>query len=127
MLSFFLSSFFLFFFFLKPKQKKQKEDGPLPAATFYGLIPPAAALKASIKPSLKDAFSKSSTTPSLNQQIPKTSNPKGKKCTAQFGCSNVARFTEKSGTFYCTNHKPKGVPVTPIQTQESKANRKKAS
>ena len=100
----------------------------MPAATFYGLIPPAAALKASIKPSLKDAFSSCSTTPSHNQQtIPKTSNPKGKKCTAQFGCSNVARFTEKSGTFYCTIHKHKGVPVTPIQTQETKANRKKAS
>ena len=127
MLAFFLPSLFLFFFFLKPKQKKQKEDGPLPATTFYGLIPPTAALKASIKPSLKDAFSSCSTTPSLNQQIPKTSNPKGKKCTAQFGCSNVARFTEKSGTFYCTIHKPKGVPVTPIQTQESKATRKKAS
>ena len=100
----------------------------MPAATFYGPIPPAAALNASNKPSLKDAFSKSSTTPSHNQQnIPQTSKPKGKKCTAQFGCSNVACFTEKSGTFYCANHKPKGIPVTPIQSQETKMNRKKTS
>ena len=124
-------SFFSFFFPLKPQPKKQKEDGLLPAAKFYCPIPPPPALKASkecSKPTLKDAFSKSSTTPTQNQQsTPRTSKPKGKKCTAQFGCSNFACFTEKSGTLYCRDHKPKGIPITPFQSQEAKTTRKKTS
>ena len=115
----------------KPTTKKPKGDGALPAAKFYGPVEPAAALrsikeaaKESGKPTLKQDFTHS------NQANPEKSTPaasrqNGKKCTAQFGCNNFAAFSEKSGTLYCRNHKPKHIPVTSIHESESKVAGKK--
>ena len=126
MRTFFLYLFLLFLQKSEPKQKKQ--DGPLPAAKFYGATPPAAALKSckeSGTPTLKEAFSKTSTTQTLDQQIPQASKQKGKKCTAHFGCSNFAAFTEESGTLYCRDHKPKSIPVQSVKTSQTKVSTRK--
>jgi len=124
-----LSFFICFYYFSKSlSRNKKKQDGPLPAAKFYGATPPAAALKSckeSATPTLKEAFSKSSTTQTLHQQIPQASKQKGKKCTAHFGCSNFAAFTEESGTLYCRDHKPKSIPVQSVKTSQTKVSTRK--
>ena len=117
-------SFFVFIFSPLASAKK-KQEGPLAAAKFYGDTPPAAAVKSS-KPTLKEAFDLKSTTATVAQDKPQTARSKGKKCTAQFGCFNLAAFTEPgSGTLYCKEHKPK-IPVQSIRsTQAKSSNRRK--
>ena len=73
------------------------------------------------RPSLKDAFSGVV----LNQEPTAEPIPKkisqGKKCTAHFGCANMAVSQEPvSGTLYCKEHKPKQVTVQPFNIQEKK-------
>jgi len=72
------------------------------------------------RPSLKEAFSGTGSNQETPQQIPKKT-PRGKKCTAHFGCANMAVSQEPvSGTLYCNEHKPKQVTVQPINIQEKK-------
>ena len=73
------------------------------------------------RPSLKEAFSGTAsyqgTTPQQNTK--KTS--RGKKCTAHFGCANIATSQEpQSGTLYCRDHKPKQVTVQAINLLDRK-------
>ena len=121
LLSLSVSSPFLFFPHFKPQS--EKEDGPVTAAKFYGAVAPAISLKImqGPRPSLKEAFSGTASNEQTTQQIPKK-NTRGKKCTAHFGCSNVAVSQEpQSGTLYCRDHKPKQVLVEPINLHDRKA------
>ena len=120
LLSLSVSSPFLSFPHFKPQS--EKEDGPVTAAKFYGAVPPAVSLKImqGPRPSLKEAFSATASNQQNTQQIPKK-NTRAKKCTAQFGCSNVAVAQEpQSGTLYCRDHKPKQVLVEPINLHDRK-------
>ena len=82
-------AFFLFVFFLpKSLPLKTEEDGPLPAAKFYGPVQPAASLrtlnesvKESAKPSLKEAFTTS--TPANPQQSIPLGSKKRRRRSAQ--------------------------------------------
>ena len=104
--------------------KKPKEDGPLLSAKFYGATPPSALLKSGIhneRPTLKQAFNQeSSAAKGSSTLIKQPSKQTGKKCTSQFGCANIAVYTESSGTLYCRDHKPKQISVTKIKPAESK-------
>ena len=72
------------------------------------------------RPSLKEAFSATASNEQTPQQIP-NKKTRGKKCTAHFGCSNVAVSQEpQSGTLYCRDHKPKQVLVEPINLHDRK-------
>ena len=102
----------------------------LSSAKFYGATPPSALLRSALaneKPSLKQAFEQQSSAPKgqASSNLNQTSKQQGKKCTAHFGCANVAVFTEDSGTLYCRDHKPKQIPVTNIKTADSKLTGKK--
>ena len=126
-----LSFVLCFYLFSKSlSRKKTSKMGLYQQQSFMRdtCVTPAAALKSckeSGKPTLKEAFTKTSTTQSLPQQIPQASKPKGKKCTAHFGCSNFAAFTEESGTLYCRDHKPKSIPVQSLKTSQTKVSSRK--
>ena len=111
---------FLFLPHFKPQSEKQ--DGPLTAGKFYGPVAPAISLKImqGPRPSLKEAFSGTASNQETPQQIPKKTT-RGKKCTAHFGCSNIATSQEpQSGTLYCRDHKPKQVTVQAINLLDRK-------
>ena len=111
---------FLFLPHFKPQSEKQ--DGPLTAGKFYGPVAPAISLKImqGPRPSLKEAFSGTASNQETTQQIPKKTT-RGKKCTAHFGCSNIATSQEpQSGTLYCRDHKPKQVTVQAINLLDRK-------
>ena len=111
---------FLFLPHFKPQSEKQ--DGPLTAEKIYGPVAPAISLKImqGPRPSLKEAFSGTASNQETPQQIPKKTT-RGKKCTAHFGCSNIATSQEpQSGTLYCRDHKPKQVTVQAINLLDRK-------
>ena len=98
------------------KPQSEKLDRPVAAGKFYGPVAPAVSLKIvhGPRPSLKDAFSGTDSKEGPTaQQIPKKTS-RGKKCTAHFGCANMAVYQEQSGTLYCKEHRPKQVLVVPI-------------
>ena len=105
------------------KPQSEKLDGPVAAGKFYGPVAPAVSLKImhGPRPTLKYAFSGTDSKEGPTaQQIPKKTS-RGKKCTAHFGCANMAVSQEPvSGSLYCKEHKPKQVTVQPINIQEKK-------